>query len=420
MPGPEAPFSSRLTESTLRGEEQESAQTGTLSGSFSETPLFIVLRRIQKQRLSGTLSVIREEQMRQLFFENGELQAARSSQEEHRIGATLVRWGYISQTDLESALATQRQTRERIDLILIEKGLVTRAVIDSEARRQMEQIVFSTLSWPDGAFHFEANTGPVELDVSVSLSQEMIIEGIRRIPESEQFLELLGDLSAIPMLTRDPMSSGALRMLRDAVGLLEHIDGKTTARQLLESVSSSGTAKILYSLLFAGLIEMQAQPRPTSESGAMKASVLAGSRLDLRDRAERAAAAAEEKSGAIPAALPGPPPTGESAATIAERSSRQLVLDTYRQLDWLSHYDLLGVSRKATLAEIDEAYRSRARLFDPTLKAHPELVDLWRPLTVLAKWLKVAHGVLSNPLSREAYDRKIDEATPGRADKPSG
>ena len=420
LPRPEAPLSSRLTESTLRGEEQESAQTGTLSGSFSETPLFIVLRRIQKQRLSGTLSVIREEQMRQLFFENGELQAARSSQEEHRIGATLVRWGYISQTDLESALATQRQTRERIDLILIEKGLVTRAVIDSEARRQMEQIVFSTLSWPDGAFHFEANTGPVELDVSVSLSQEMIIEGIRRIPESEQFLELLGDLSAIPMLTRDPMSSGALRMLRDAVGLLEHIDGKTTARQLLESVSSSGTAKILYSLLFAGLIEMQAQPRPTSESGAMKASVLAGSRLDLRDRAERAAAAAEEKSGAIPAALPGPPPTGESAATIAERSSRQLVLDTYRQLDWLSHYDLLGVSRKATLAEIDEAYRSRARLFDPTLKAHPELVDLWRPLTVLAKWLKVAHGVLSNPLSREAYDRKIAEATPAGGNEPPG
>jgi hypothetical protein len=73
------------------------------------------------------------------------------------------------------------------------------------------------------------------------------------------------------MLTRDPMSSGALRMLRDAVGLLEHIDGKTTARQLLESVSSSGTAKILYSLLFAGLIETKAQLRPTSESGTMKA-----------------------------------------------------------------------------------------------------------------------------------------------------
>jgi len=405
----------------LSGEEQPSAQPSGLSGSFSETPLFIVLRRIQKERLSGTLSVIRDEQMRQLFFEGGELQSARSSQEEHRIGATLVRWGYISQADLERALATQRQTRERIDLILVEKGLVTRAVIDSEARRQMEQIVFSTLSWPDGAFHFEANTGPVELDVAVSLSQEMIIEGIRRIPESEQFLDLLGDLSAIPTLTRDPMSSGALRMLRDAVGVLEHIDGKTSARQLLESVSSSGTAEILYSLLFAGLIEMHPAPRPTSESGAMKANVLAGSRLDLRDRSEKVAAAVEVRSGAIPAAAP-LAPAGESAATIAARTSRQIVLDTYRQLDWLSHYDLLSVSRKATYDEIEEAYRARARLFDPTLKSHPELVDLWRPLTVLAKWLKVAHGVLSNPVSRDAYDRKIAEAIsagPGKSSDQS-
>jgi len=176
-----------------------------ITGRLSETPLFVVLRRIQRERLSGTLSVFREDQVRQLMFANGELMAARSSREEHRIGATLVRWGYISEKDLEDALAAQRQTHERIDRILVGQGRVTRAVVDSEARRQMEQIVFSTLSWPDGAFHFEADTGPVALDVAVSLSQEMIIEGIRRIPESEQFQELLGDPSAVPVLTPEAM-----------------------------------------------------------------------------------------------------------------------------------------------------------------------------------------------------------------------
>src|SRR5207245_175033 len=85
------------------------------------------------------------------------------------------------------------------------------------------------------------------------------------------------------------------------------------------------------------------------------------------------------------------------AASGAAQTNRQIVLDTYRQLDWLSHYDLLGVSRKATQSEIEQAYKGRFRLFDPTLKAHPELVDLWRQLTVLAKWLKVAYGVLSDP-----------------------
>jgi Domain of unknown function (DUF4388)/DnaJ domain len=383
-----------------------------LSGTLQATPLFVVLRRIQKERLSGTLSVVRDDQVRQLFFEGGELQSARSSREEHRIGATLVRWGYISQAHLDDALEAQRRTRERIDLILIERGLVTRAIIDSEARRQMEQVVFSTLSWPDGAFHFEANTGPVELDVAVSLSQEMIIEGIRRIPESEQFTDLLGDLSAVPTLTRDPMSSGAVRMLRDAVGLLSHIDGKTTARQLLESAPSTGTAKILYSLLFAGLIEMKPpahQPTGSSRQTTAtmkKVDVLAGSKLDLRDREERREAAEADKEADETGSKP------KKAPAAAARPPRQIVLDTYRQLDWLSHYDLLGVSRKATPSEIEEAYRARARLFDPTLKAHPELVDLWRQLTVLAKWLKVAHGVLSNPDSREAYDKKIAEATP--------
>lgn len=365
-------------------------ETPEITGQLKETPLFVVLRRIQRDRRSGTLSVFRDDQVRQLVFENGELRAARSSQEEHRIGATLVRWGYISEKDLQDTLAVQRETRERIDGILVERGLVTRAVVDGEARRQMEQIVFSTLSWPDGAFHFEADTGPVELDVAVSLSQEMIIEGIRRIPESEQFKELLGDLSAIPVLTRDGMSSGSLRLLRDAVGVVSQVDGKRSTRELLETstTSPSARAKVLYSLVFAGIIEMKPAAEPSRE---------------WASPASRDADALEATQPARPEKAPEP-------------ASRQIVLDTYRQLDWLSHYDLLGVSQKAELKEIVAAYRERSRLFDPSLKAHPELVDLWRQLTVLAKWLRVAYEVLSDPEKREAYDKKISETIPGASE----
>lgn len=402
-------------------------ETSGISGRLADVPLFAVVRRIQRERLSGTLSVLRGDQVRQLVFENGELYAARSSREDHRIGATLVRWGYITEQDLQDSLNIQRETRQRIDRILVEKGLVTRVVIDSEARRQMEQIVFSTLSWPDGAFNFEADTGPVELDVGVSLSQEMIIEGIRRIPESEQFLEMLGDLSGVPSLTRDAMSLGSFRLLRDAVGLMAQIDGRTTLRDLLRSasVSDSASAKILYSLLFAGIIEV----RPPEVGGAAEV----GDRRKAPRRAEdhgrvenratgqylydiRGAGAFRKvtETGVLPpppAAPAAPAPSGD-AARLPARNPRDLVLELYRQLDWLSHYDLLGVSRKATQEEIEEAFRARSRVFDPSLKAHPELVDCWRQLTVLAKWLRVAHGVLCNPESRRAYDRKIDEAKP--------
>jgi len=366
------------------------------SGQLSQTPLFVALRRVQRDHLSGTLSVFREDQVRQLFFEAGELKAARSSREDHRIGATLVRWGYISQKGLAEALEIQQETRQRIDQILVEQGLVTRAVIDSEARRQMEQIIFSTLAWPDGSFHFEPNTGAGELDVEIAFSEDVMIESIRRIPESEQFLELLGDLRAVPRLTRDPMSTGAFRILKDAVDVLEHIDGKTSFDRLLNSGPSTSiaAAKILYSMMFAGLIEAALPEQPEEPEH------------------EAVSPAAKEAFGEDTQPVGRPAITEASALQLAPGSSRQIVLETYRQLDWLSHYDLLGVSRKAPQSEIDQAYRAHALLFDPARKVHPELADLWKQLTVLARWLKVAHGVLSDPVKRAAYDKKIDETTP--------
>ncbi len=376
------------------------------SGSLAQTPLFVVLRRIQRERLSGTLSVLREEQVRQLFFEHGELRAARSSREDHRIGATLVRWGYISERDLAEGLQVQRETHQRIDQILVEKGLVTRAVVDSEARRQMEQVIFSTLAWPDGAFHFEPDTGPVELDMDISFSEDVIIEGIRRIPESEQFVELLGDLKSVPHLTKDPMTSSAFRLLKDAVDVLEHIDGKTPFDRLLKSVSTGGSAaaKILYSLLFAGLIE-------TESAGEVKAFVLAPAHPASPPPGE-AFGDETRPVGRRSTTETGVSTSRSGAIAAGSINARQVVLDTYRQLDWLSHYDLLGVTRKATPDEIDQAFKARSRLFDPSLKAHPELVDLWRQLTVLAKWLRVAYGVLSDRTKRSAYDKKIAETTP--------
>lgn len=361
------------------------------SGRLSETPLIAVLRRVQRECWTGTLSIFRQDQVRQLFFSRGELLTARSSREEHRIGATLVLWGYISEAELQEALKLQRETGERLDQILVQNGLVTRAVIDSEARRLMEQVIFSALSWPDGSFHFEQNTDAIDPDVSFSLSAtEIIIEGIRRTPESEPFLEQLGDLRAIPTLVKDPMSSPvSSRLPQEALFLLSQIDGKTDTRSLLKLVPGSQTAgaKILYSLLFAGLVEMRPRERETGQHAG-----------------EPAKAAGP---GGPPPRSPSEPPRTEETA---KSEHRDLVRNTYRRLDWLSHYDLLGVSTDSSPEAIAEAYRSRSPLFEPALQSRPDLAECGRELTVLSERLRVAHEVLSNPASREAYDQKIAEA----------
>jgi hypothetical protein len=200
---------------------------------------------------------------------------------------------------------------------------------------------------------------------------------------------------------------------------LDHVDGKTSFEELLKLASNSGSAaaKILYSLMFTGLIE--ALPEGEAEKVAEVAEVeeeieeaegaeevpapiesdetLGDQTIPVRRRASR------DRGARIQSTRP-------STATGISDPNRRTVLETYRQLDWLSHYDLLGISRRATQAEIDEAYEKRSILFDPSFKAHPELRDLFRQLSVLSRWLKVAYDVISNPESRSAYDRKIAEA----------
>src|SRR5713226_3407355 len=149
-------------------------------GSLKETPLPQVLRRIFLERLKGTLTLVHGDETRHLFFEKGELRTAISSREGQRIGAFLKRRGWITDKDLAWALETvSRQGRARLGKILIDRGLVSRAVLDAEMKRLVEEIVFSTFEWEEGEFRFEPAAGILDPDVALNLSTAAaIVEGI--------------------------------------------------------------------------------------------------------------------------------------------------------------------------------------------------------------------------------------------------
>jgi tetratricopeptide (TPR) repeat protein len=352
----------------------ETERPSAESGDLTKTPLFATLRRIQRARLTGRLWLSRHGQERWLSFEGGELRAARSSEKEHWIGRSLVVWGYLSQEDLERALAAQRTSGRRLDQILVEQGLLAHSVLDREARRLMEQIASSALSWRDGSFRFDFGVDSGDEDIAFSLSvTEMIIEGIRRIPESEKFLELLGNLSRVPTPVAATAGADAARLPVEATLLLSRMDGKSDVRQLLVRAPSSRleAAKVLYTLVYCGFVELRPAAAKSADTAAIKTP-----------------AAAQEPA----------------------HQHRSLVRSTYRRIDWLSHYDLLGVPITATSSEIAAAHERLRMLFDPALRGRPDLADCGRELTVLSHRLREVYETLSNPEARQAYDRTIQKA----------
>jgi len=348
-------------------------------GSLATTPLPQALRRIFLDGLNGTLRLARRDETRNLFFEKGELRNATSSREGQKIGAFLKRRGWITDKDLAWALETvSRQGRVRLGKILVDRGLVSRSVLDAEMKRLVEEIVFSTFEWEDGEFRFEPAPGILDPDVALSLSTAAaIVEGIRRLPESDVFRQRLGDGKQVPVLAGDPVSRYQyLPLTPQEAYLLSRVDGLLDLDALLKlgGASRAAAAKTLYALLSCGIVEWRSNASVPLET-------VVPERLNVEVSAQ-----------------PDVPSPGYA----------EMVRNTYRRIDWLTHYELLGIGSEGTPDEIRIAYFERSRAFHPDLRHRPDLADCQKELETVFARLRVAFETLSDARKRAEYDASIN------------
>jgi tetratricopeptide (TPR) repeat protein len=187
----------------------------------------------------------------------------------------------------------------------------------------------------------------------------------------------------VPILATDPMSRYQyLPLAPQEAYLLSRIDGILEVDSLLKIAGSSrvATAKILYALISCGIVEWK------------------------REGAERPASGRGGFHGL----------NVEVAAAPSDRSPghAELVRNTYRRIDWLTHYELLGVPRNATAEKVAEAYFERSRLFHPDLRHRDDLSRFERELAAVFERMKQAYETLSDAEKRALYDQGLDAAPP--------
>lgn len=350
-------------------------------GSLEVTPLPQILRHIFVHQLRGTLTLSRPDDVRRLYFERGELRTATSSRDTQRIGAFLRRRGRVSEDDIRRALdEISRQKGSRLGQKLVQRGLLTRAAIDAEMKRLVEEIVFSAFEWNSGEYRFDPSNAVLDPDVVLNFSTAaIIVEGIRRLPEGSVFRERLGEGHRVLRLSRDPMSRYQyLSLTPQEAYVLSRIDGSLDLDALLSIAGASrvSSAKTIYALLSCGLVEWR-----TDETR-------------RRETAGTVATLNVEVTNEPPASTPG---------------HAELVRSTWRRLDWLSHYDLLAVGRDASADDVRRAYFEKSRLFHPDLRHRPDLAGFERELTAVFERLKVAHDTLLDQDARADHDRSIDQ-----------
>jgi len=295
---------------------------------------------------------------------------------------------------------------KRLGKVLLELGIRKQSLEVPGGR----QALIEALSWEEGTYAFEEQPARPALlggAVGEETPPETIPEAVRDGENRDGAFDALGDLDRA--LTLAGGASFGLNLTPADRLVLARVNGVLTIRQLIAAtpVPPEEAQQSLLRLLADGVVECILPPpevQPAAEAPA-EAQPLEEIPLpnDLLADPEPVAA-----PGVEPLLATDPIPAMDDPASEARRLEILAALHLLQG----NHFDVLGVPRGASEAEIRAAYFNLVRQFHPDRQTDPALADLKRDVEGLFIRIGEAYEVLGNSKRRARYEAELTSPPP--------
>jgi hypothetical protein len=230
-----------------------------MTGLISAGGIVDLLSFFNMFRKSGLLQFLFSGGEKSLCFHNGEIVYATSTFPEEEIGEVLYSLGKLDRETLQGA---RQFSNGELPLgkILVEQDVITSKDLWAATRNQVESIVYNLFTFTEGSFVFV--DAPLVEDQVVSLSmntQNLIMEGLRRVDERAVYMQKVKSLDAIPVAT-DKIPNDLDSVSQKMVALIQA--GVGSVKELLRR-SGSGefdAIRLLSQLVERGVVSMEEAP----------------------------------------------------------------------------------------------------------------------------------------------------------------
>jgi hypothetical protein len=224
----------------------------TAAGALSD-----ILALVAQTGWRGELVVLDGEDVRSIFFEQGNVVGAVTNVDGERLGSVLYRFGAITEEQRSQVLAVT-QNGKRFGEAAIELGLLKQDQIYSHMARQIEEIVFATMTVGDGTFFFLDGFDDGRLVSRHTVSANaLLMEGVTRLDELRYFRQKIPSSEHIPFRVENRGTPGEeFQIVHRA------IDGKQSVGELgrRTGLGEFETTKALYALMQSQHVTIH-QPR---------------------------------------------------------------------------------------------------------------------------------------------------------------
>lgn len=407
-----------------------------MTGELAEGVVPGLLQEIYVGRRSGTLNLVRGAERQSLRFRGGHIVNAHTNVAEQRLGEVLVRRGLLSEADLGRATEKVESAGRRLGEVLVELGLLSADGLEDAVALHVHEMLAGVFAWKEGSYAFEEDPpGAVAEELTLKLSTgDLILEAVQAVRDPDVVRYALGDLDRVLCLSNDPLLRFQQLTLSPADGfVLSRVDGTASAREIMQMIplATEQTQRSLLGLLSTGVIEYVPGLRRAADAAApVPEGVSRPSENQTVDEApgvepieepvapaapDEPALAAAPHPGASSASAPAaaqPEAPRASAPTKATTERRKEILEAWEGLKTRNHFEVLGLARSATEADVKEAYFGLAKRFHPDVHHGASLGDLRDKLEEVFIRLGEAYEVLRDPRKRGDYESRLGRPKP--------
>ncbi len=368
-----------------------------MSGQLNKTPLAELLREISGESLSGAVRLARERAKAVIYFEAGEVVYAASNLRAFRFAECARRWNLLTEAQLGSVSAGASDLEA--GAALVSSGVLSREALDELTKRQVSELLCHALLWTDGHWEFDPRVrlaGQVRAGVNV---KALLVESARRLPERFVAGRLADEGEKFFPESSVPDD---INLSPSEAFVLSRVDAPLSVRDLIIicGLPETETLRAAYTLALGGFLRRARWPQALTDEEKSRAHALESAQA----KAPPTPVPEPQPEQKTVAAAP-PPQAPPPEVKREEEPKPEDLFDRLNNAD--NYYQVLGVVRSASQADIKRAYHGMAKRYHPDrYRKEADAALLARIESAFAQ-VAQAYEALKDSSSRASYDTKL-------------